>query len=69
MRTARIDEQPHASPSLVPGDEVLHVAVVFHEPDADVDLVLFVVDQAEQLGAAVLERRITQSFERGHGDA
>ena len=62
---ARIDEQPHANPGVEARNDVLDVVVVLHEPEPDVDLLSLVVDQAQQLGAAVLERRVAELVHRG----
>src|SRR5689334_4023451 len=60
---ARIHEDPDRDPRLVAFHDRLRVAIVLHEPHADVDRLRFGVDKVEQRRPAVLERRIAELIE------
>src|SRR3954469_24229440 len=45
-----------------PTDEVIGITRIFHEPERHVDPDLFVVNETEQLGSAVLKSRVAQVF-------
>jgi hypothetical protein len=48
----------------VSGDQRIRVTRIAHHPEPHVDLLGFLLDVGEDIGAAVLERRIAQPFLR-----